>query len=53
VNAWKTMLSVDLVGFNSLLTKNNLTPLKITPTALAVPASCTFVWPTAKAGRNK
>jgi photosystem II stability/assembly factor-like uncharacterized protein len=53
VNAWKTMLGVDLVGFNSLLTKNKLTPLKITPTALAVPASCTFVWPTATAGRGK
>ena len=37
VNAWKTMLGVDLVEFNSLLTKNNLTPLKTT-TALAVPA---------------
>ncbi len=47
VNAWKTMLAADLVGFNSLLTKNNLTPLKITSTALAAPASCTFVWPTA------
>jgi photosystem II stability/assembly factor-like uncharacterized protein len=45
LNAWQTMLGVDLVGFNSLLTKNNLTPLKITPTALVVPASCTFVWP--------
>ena len=45
--AWKTALGTDLVGFNSLLTKNNLTPLKITPTTLAVPASCTFVWPTA------
>jgi hypothetical protein len=45
VNAWKTILDVDLVGFNSLLTKNNLTPLKITPAALAAPASCTFVWP--------
>jgi len=43
-NVWKTMLGVDLVGFNSLLTKNNLTPLKITPTALAAPASCTFVF---------
>jgi photosystem II stability/assembly factor-like uncharacterized protein len=53
VNAWQIMLGVDLVGFNSLLTKNNLTPLKITPTALAVPASCTFVWPTATAGRGK
>ncbi len=53
LNAWKTMLGVDLVGFNSLLTKNNLTPLKITPTALAVPASCTFVWPKATAGGGK
>jgi hypothetical protein len=49
-NAWKTMLAVDLVGFNSLLTKNNLTPLKTT-TSPAAPASCTFVWPTAKAGK--
>jgi hypothetical protein len=39
LNAWKTMLGVDLVGFNSLLTKNNLTPLKITPTAVTVPSS--------------
>jgi len=28
---------------NSLLTKTNLTPLKITPTALSAPASGTFV----------
>jgi len=53
VNAWKTMLGVDLVGFNSLLTKNTLTPLKITPTSLAAPASCTFVWPRATAGGSK
>ncbi|MBO0719771.1 MAG: hypothetical protein J2P41_03060, partial [Blastocatellia bacterium] len=53
VNAWKTMLGEDLVRFNSLLTKNDLTPLKITPTALAAPAACTFLWPTAKAGRGK
>jgi hypothetical protein len=53
LNAWKTMLGVDLVGFNSLLTKNNLMPLKITPTALAVPASCTFVWPRATAAGGK
>jgi photosystem II stability/assembly factor-like uncharacterized protein len=53
LNAWKTMLGSDLVGFNSLLTKNNLTTLKTTPTALAVPASCTFVWPTATAGGRK
>jgi hypothetical protein len=43
--AWKTMQGVDLVGFNSLLTKNNLTAVKITPTALTVPASCTFAPP--------
>src|SRR5438270_8432969 len=49
LNGWKTMLGVDLVGFNSLLTNHNLRPLKITPTALAVPASCRFVWPTATA----
>jgi hypothetical protein len=53
VNAWQTMLGADLVAFNSLLTKNSLTPLKITPTALAVPASCTFVWPRATAARGK
>ncbi|HMG73168.1 MAG TPA: hypothetical protein VK582_06660 [Pyrinomonadaceae bacterium] len=52
VNAWNTMLGVDVVGFNSLLTKNNLTPLKIT-TALGVPASCTFVWPRATARGGK
>ena len=46
-NAWKTMLNTDLVAFNGLLTKSNLTPLKLTPTALVAPASCTFAWPTA------
>jgi hypothetical protein len=50
VSGWKTMLDVDLVGFNSLLAKNNLTPLKITSTALAAPASCTFPWPAATRG---
>jgi photosystem II stability/assembly factor-like uncharacterized protein len=53
LDAWKPMLGVDLLGFNSLLTKNNLTPLKITPTTLAVPASCTFVRPTATSGKGK
>ena len=53
INAWKAMLDVDVVGFNSLLTKNNLTPLKIMPPALTVPASCTFVWPTATSGDRK
>src|SRR5258708_7843911 len=42
VNAWKTMLGADVVAFNSLLTKNNLTALKTT-TALQSPVSCTFV----------
>ena len=52
-NAWKTVLGVELVGFNGLLTKNNLPPLKLPPTALAAPASCTFVWPAATAPRGK
>ena len=43
--AWKTMLASDLVDFNSLLTKNNLTPLRTMPTAMAVPSSCSFVLP--------
>jgi hypothetical protein len=47
-NGWKKMLDADLVGFNSLLTKNNLTPLKLTPTAVMVPTSCTFTWSSAK-----
>src|SRR5205823_6611326 len=47
-NAWKAMLGADLVSFNTLLTKNNLTPLKITPTALSAPRSCTFVLATNK-----
>jgi len=45
VNASKTMLGVELVGFNSLLTKYNLTPLKIIRTPMTAPASCTFVRP--------
>ena len=51
--AWKMVLGTDLVGFNSLLTKNNLTSLKLTPAALLAPASCTFVWPAAMGGRGK
>jgi hypothetical protein len=42
VAAWKTMQTQDLVAFNALLTKNNLTPLQVPPTALPVPP-CTFV----------
>ncbi|HEX8072077.1 MAG TPA: hypothetical protein VF546_19165 [Pyrinomonadaceae bacterium] len=52
-NAWKTMLGADLVGFNSLLAKNNLPPLKLPRTALAAPASCAFVWPATTAPRGK
>jgi hypothetical protein len=47
-SAWKTMLGADLVAFNALLTKSNLAPLKITPTAVSAPPSCTFVWATDK-----
>src|ERR1051325_12102216 len=41
-NGWKKMLDADLVDFNSLLTKNNLAPLKLAPTAVVAPTSCTF-----------
>ena len=41
-NGWKKMLETDLVEFNSLLTKNNLPVLKLTPTAVRVGTSCTF-----------
>ena len=51
-NAWKTMLDTDLVAFNSLLTKNNMTALKITPTAVIAPSSCTFV-PTKQAAIDR
>jgi len=42
-NGWKKMLDTELVEFNSLLAKNNLPPLNLTPTAVVLPASCTFV----------
>lgn len=48
VNSWNTMLGAELVSFNSLLTQNNLTPLKIAPSAArSAPSACTFV-PSAK-----
>ena len=47
--AWKQMLSVDLVSFNDQLTKAGKPALKIAPTALSAPASCTFVPPAAPA----
>jgi hypothetical protein len=47
-NGWKKVLDADLADFNSLLIKNNLPPLKLTPTAVIVPTSCTFTWSSAK-----
>lgn len=46
-NAWNTMLTTDLVDFNKLLTKSSLTPIRLPSPASGVPASCTYVWPTA------
>ena len=42
-NGWKAMLEKDLIEFNGLLTRNNLTPIKLTPTTIVVPPSCKFV----------
>jgi photosystem II stability/assembly factor-like uncharacterized protein len=50
VVAWKQMQSVDLASFNAQLTKAEKPPLKITPTALTVPASCKFVPPSPVGG---
>jgi hypothetical protein len=50
-NGWKKMFDADLIDFNTLLSKNNLTPLKLTQTAVAVPTSCTFVSPTSRTRR--
>jgi photosystem II stability/assembly factor-like uncharacterized protein len=47
-NGWKKMLDTDLVDFNTLLTKNNVTPLNLTPTAVNV--SCTFGSPATARG---
>jgi hypothetical protein len=44
-NGWTKMFSADLADFNALLTKNNLPPLKLTPTTVTAPASCKFVAP--------
>jgi len=45
--AWKTMVTTDLVAFNTMLAKNNLPTLKVNATAVAVQPSSTFVWPAA------
>jgi hypothetical protein len=41
VAAWKKMQSQDLVALNALLSKSNLNPLQVSPSALTNPA-CTF-----------
>jgi len=41
VAEWKKMQSQDLAAFNALLTKNNLKPLALSPSALTSPP-CTF-----------
>jgi hypothetical protein len=53
LNAWTMMLSADFVNFNSLLAKNSLAPLKITPTAVTAPVSCKFVWSAVTPGGRK
>ena len=52
-NGWKKMLGADLVDFNTMLTKNNLTPLQLTPTAVTPPASCKFTLPNASKGSTR
>jgi hypothetical protein len=44
-NGWKTMLTTELVAFNTLLTNNKLTPLKLAPSSVTLPASCKFESP--------
>ena len=46
VAAWKKTQSQDLAAFNALLSRNNLNPLQVSPTALTDP-SCTFTAPAA------
>ncbi len=53
LDAWKTMLGEDVANFNSLLTKNHLTPLKITPSGETMPVSCKFVWSADTPGGRK
>ena len=42
-NGWKAMLATDVAGFNTLLTNNKLTPLKIPATTFTPSMSCKFV----------
>ncbi|HYJ90260.1 MAG TPA: hypothetical protein VEV84_03050 [Pyrinomonadaceae bacterium] len=46
--AWKALLASDVAAFNSTLAKNNLPALKVMPTTVTSPATCTF----ATAGRK-
>jgi len=40
--AWKTLLTKDLVALNARLSDAGKPPIKIPPTRLVAPASCTF-----------
>ncbi len=53
VTAWKTMQTLDVTTFNSLLTKNGQKPLSVAPTKLTVPASCAFAAPVAPAAAGR
>jgi hypothetical protein len=46
VTAWKKMQTQDLAAFNALLSKNNLSPLQVSPSALTDPP-CSFTAPVA------
>ncbi|MFL6375709.1 MAG: hypothetical protein ACJ73D_13660 [Pyrinomonadaceae bacterium] len=50
--AWRTMLTSDLVDFNSLLMKNNLAPLRLPTSSVTPPSSCTFAAPARTGGRR-
>jgi hypothetical protein len=51
VVAWKAMQGVDVVAFNTLLTKNNQKPLNVVPTTMTPSGSCAFVPPAPLAGK--
>src|SRR5205085_1594741 len=40
--AWKAALAADVAAFNMLLTKNSLPTLRVGPSAVTAPGSCSF-----------
>ncbi len=52
VTAWKQTKTIDVTAFNAVLTKAGQKPLTVAPSALTVPASCTFT-PAAAAGAGR